>query len=218
MRIVFMGTPDFAVPVLRALNESRHEVVAVYTKKDEPKGRSAKTVPSPVKEYALLHGLPVVQPPSFRKPERVEKLSSFRPDVIVVAAYGLILKKEVLELPKYGCITVHASLLPKYRGAAPIQWAIVNGETRTGVTTMMKDAGMDTGDMLLKAETDILPDETAGELSERLSALGAELLLRTAAYHSSVTAEELSAKNLVLLSTCTFEYDEARGVLAGFLK
>ena len=177
MRIVFMGTPDFAVPVLRALNESRHEVVAVYTKRDEPKGRSGKPAPSPVKEYALSAGLTVVTPPSFRKPERVEKLASFHPDVIVVAAYGLILRKDVLEIPKYGCINVHASLLPKYRGAAPIQWAILNGETETGITIMQMNEGLDTGDILKQKVIPIDPEETAGSLFDKLSNLGEGPLL-----------------------------------------
>lgn len=178
MRIVFMGTPDFAVPILKALIESRHEVAAVYTKPDEPKGRSGRLTPSPVKEFALLHGIPVVTPKSLKKPERVEKLRSFSPDAIVVAAYGLILRKEVLELPKYGCINVHASLLPKYRGAAPIQWAILNGERFSGVTIMQMNEGLDTGDILKTVEIPLDEKETAGSLFDKLSVLGAEPLLQ----------------------------------------
>ena len=178
MKIAFLGTPDFAVPSLDALYRAGH-TLALFTQPDRPVGRKAILTPPPAKRYALGHGIPVFQFERIKAPEGVEALRAFAPDLMVTAAFGQMLSPEDLAVPPLGCVNVHGSLLPKYRGAAPIQWAIVNGETRTGVTTMMTDAGMDTGDMLLKAETDILPDETAGELSERLSVLGAELLLRT---------------------------------------
>lgn len=178
MRIVFMGTPDFAVPTLKALIESRHDVVAVYTKPDEIRGRDQKPSYSPVKKCALSYGIPVVQPKSLKWASRVEELSSFSPDVIVVAAYGLILRKNVLELPKYGCINVHASLLPKYRGAAPIQWTVLNGEKETGITVMQMDEGLDTGDILKTVRIPVDPKETAGSLFDKLSLLGGEALLQ----------------------------------------
>ena len=178
MRIVFMGTPDFAVPTLEALIESRHEVVAVYTQPDREQGRGKKVVFSPVKECALRHGIPVRQPKGIRKPETVEKLRSYAPDLIVVVAYGVILRPPVLESAKYGCLNVHASLLPKYRGAAPIQWAILDGEEKTGVTIMQMDEGLDTGDILAQEETEITPDETGESLFEKLSQMGGPLLLK----------------------------------------
>ena len=178
MRIAFLGTPEFAVPSLDALYRAGH-ALALFTQPDRPVGRKAVLTPPPAKVFALEHGIPVFQFEKIKSPEGVEALRAFRPDLMVTAAFGQILSPEDLAVPPLGCVNVHGSLLPKYRGAAPIQWAIVNGETRTGVTTMMTDAGMDTGDVLLKAETEILPDETAGELSERLSLLGADLLLRT---------------------------------------
>lgn len=183
MRIVFMGTPDFAVPCLKALIESGEDVCAVFTQPDKPKGRGYKLAPPPVKELALTHKIPVFQPESLKKGEdakaAVEKLREISPDLIVVVAYGKILPKEVLEIPKLYCINVHASLLPKYRGAGPIQWSVLNGENETGVTTMIMAEGLDTGDMLLKKSTPIGEDETASELHDRLSVLGAELLLET---------------------------------------
>ena len=179
MRIVFMGTPDFAVPSLQMLIDRKEEVCAVFTQPDKPKGRGHKLQAPPVKELALAHNIPVYQPTTLRDEEPQRLLSDLAPELIVVAAYGKLLPKAVLDLPKYGCINVHGSLLPKYRGAAPIQWAVINGEQTTGVTTMYMGEGMDTGDMLLKAETPIGPEETAGELFDRLMVLGAELLGKT---------------------------------------
>lgn len=183
MKIVFMGTPDFAVPCLRALAESSHEVAAVFTQPDKPKGRGYKMIPTPVKAAALEYELPVYQPISLRKgddaAEAMKILNDIAPDLIVVTAYGQILPKEILELPKHGCINIHASLLPKYRGAAPINWVILNGETQTGVTSMQMSEGLDTGDMLVKRSTDIGKNETFEELYARLSAMGGEVLLET---------------------------------------
>ncbi|MCR4646899.1 MAG: methionyl-tRNA formyltransferase [Oscillospiraceae bacterium] len=176
-----MGTPDFAVPVLDAL-AIRHDVKAVFTQPDKPNGRKMKLVPSPVKKAAIRHGIDIYQPQSLRKGEDAEKslatLRSIAPDCIVVAAYGQILPKEILDLPQYGCLNVHASLLPKYRGAAPIQYSILNGEKETGVTIMQMAEGLDTGDMLLKGALPIGENETAQELHDRLSVLGAELILQ----------------------------------------
>lgn len=183
MKIVFMGTPDFAVPCLRVLAESSHEVAAVFTQPDKPKGRGYKMIPTPVKNAALEYELPVYQPLSLRKGEDAEQsmeiLRSIVPDLIVVTAYGQILPKEILELPKHGCINIHASLLPRYRGAAPINWCILNGETVTGVTSMMMEEGLDTGDMLIKRETEIGENETYQELYTRLSVMGGEVLMET---------------------------------------
>jgi methionyl-tRNA formyltransferase len=179
MKIVFMGTPDFAVPCLRRLLDDGQEVIGVYTQPDKPKGRGHKLAPSPVKEEALLRGIPVFQPRSMRTGEAAEQLRGLNPELLVVVAYGKILPQEILDIPPYGCINVHASLLPKYRGAGPIQWSILRGESETGVTTMQMDAGIDTGDMLLSRATPIGENETAEELSARLSALGADLLAET---------------------------------------
>ncbi|MEA4869712.1 MAG: methionyl-tRNA formyltransferase [Christensenella sp.] len=178
MKIAFLGTPEFALPSLNMLYESGH-ALAVFTQPDRPVGRHAALTPPPTKAYALERGIPVYQFEKIRLPEGVAALRAFAPDLMVTAAFGQILSAENLSIPKYGCINVHGSLLPKYRGAAPIQWAIINGETETGITTMMTDVGMDTGDILLLDKTAILPDETAGELFERLSVLGAETLRRT---------------------------------------
>lgn len=178
MRIIFMGTPDFAVPVLRTLLESdRHEVTAVVTQPDKARGRSGKPVFTPVKEVAVSQGIPVYTPERVKAPEFVETLREIPCDVIVVVAFGQILSKEILELPQYGCINIHASLLPRWRGAAPIQWAVLEGDERTGVTVMQMDEGLDTGDMLLKEEVEIRPDETGESLFERLSGIGGPLLL-----------------------------------------
>lgn len=179
MRVIFMGTPDFAVPSLRKLLEEKYEVCAVFTQPDKPKGRGHKLQPPPVKELALEYGIPVYQPATLRTEEAQEQIVSLRPDLIVVVAYGKILPKAVLDAPKLGCINVHGSLLPKYRGAAPIQWAVIHGEKTAGVTTMMMAEGMDTGDMLLKAETPVGEEETAGELFDRLMTIGADLLSDT---------------------------------------
>ncbi len=177
-RILFMGTPDFAVPVLRSLLMGPDEVVAVVTQPDREKGRGKKITPPPVKTEALAAGVPVLQPTKIKTQEFRETLEGFRPDIIVVAAYGRILPPAILELPPLGCINVHGSLLPKYRGAAPIQWAVINGETDVGVTIMRMDEGMDTGDMLLTASIQAAPDETAGSLFQKLADLGAQTLLQ----------------------------------------
>lgn len=178
-----MGTPDFAVPCLQALIDNGENVQAVFTQPDKPKGRGYKMLPPPVKSLALTYNIPVYQPLSLKKGEDAENalniLKELSPDLIIVVAYGKILPKEILELPKYYCINVHASLLPRYRGAAPIQWCVLNGEKETGVTTMLMAEGLDTGDMLLKESVAIGDDETASELHDRLSAVGAELLIKT---------------------------------------
>lgn len=179
MRIVFMGTPDFSVPVLEALVREGHEVAGVVTQPDRPKGRGKAVLMTPVKEKALELGLPVYQPAKVREPEFVEVLKGLRPDIMVVVAFGQILTKTVLEIPSRGCVNVHASLLPKYRGAAPIQWAVIDGEKETGVTTMMMDEGIDTGDMLEKAVVAIAPDETGDSLHDKLSQAGAGLIIST---------------------------------------
>ncbi|WP_417136572.1 methionyl-tRNA formyltransferase [Phascolarctobacterium succinatutens] len=179
MRIVFMGTPDFAVGSLQALCESgKHEILAVVTQPDRPKGRGNKLLQTPVKEYALAQGLTVYQPQKVKTPEFVELLHELQPELIVVAAFGQFLSKEILELPKYGCINVHASLLPKYRGAAPIQYAIIKGEKESGVTIMQMDIGMDTGAMLDKVVVPIAENTTMGELHDALREKGAALLLQ----------------------------------------
>ena len=178
MRVVFMGTPDFAVGSLQALCESgKHEILAVVTQPDRPKGRGNKLLQTPVKEYALEQGLTVYQPQKVKTPEFVELLHELQPELIVVAAFGQFLSKEILELPKYGCINVHASLLPKYRGAAPIQYAIIKGEKESGVTIMQMDIGMDTGAMLDKVVVPIAENTTMGELHDALREQGAALLL-----------------------------------------
>ncbi len=180
MRIVFMGTPDFAVPCLRALlAEPDFTVCGVFTQPDKPKGRKQILTAPPVKELALENGLPVYQPATLRSEEAAQRIADLKPDVIAVAAYGKILPKAILELPPMGCVNVHGSLLPKYRGAAPIQWSVINGDAVSGVTTMQMAEGMDTGDMLLREETKIRPEETGGTLFDRLSEMGARLLVRT---------------------------------------
>lgn len=182
LNAVFMGTPDFAVPCLETLIRDEN-VKAVFTQPDKPKGRGFKLIPTPVKEIALKYDIPVYQPNSLRKGGDAENsiniLKNINPDLIVVTAYGQILPKEILELPKYGCINIHASLLPAYRGAAPIQWCVLNGEKKTGVTSMQMDAGLDTGDMLLRCETEIGENETSSELFERLSVMGGDVLADT---------------------------------------
>lgn len=181
MRIVFMGTPDFAVKSLEALYAHGYEIAAVFTQSDKPKGRGYKLTPPPVKVLAQAHGTPVYQPQSLKKNDGgcVEILREIKPDVIVVAAYGKILPKEVLEIPRLGCVNVHGSLLPKYRGAAPIQHAILNGDPVTGITTMLMDEGIDTGDILLTCKTEVGENETASELFERLAVMGGTLLVET---------------------------------------
>ncbi|MGQ9523325.1 MAG: methionyl-tRNA formyltransferase [Armatimonadota bacterium] len=177
MRIVFMGTPDFAVPSLDALLEAGHDVLAVVTQPDKPVGRRRVLTPPPLKTAALERGLPVLQPERAKDESFLAQMRALAPDLVAYAAYGKILPPSFLEIPKHGCINVHASLLPKYRGAAPIQWAIINGETVTGVSIMRAEVGLDTGPVLLQRELPIGPDETAGELSARLAQLGAEMLV-----------------------------------------
>lgn len=185
MKVVFMGTPDFAVPCLRKLAESSCEVAAVFTQPDKPKGRGYKLIPTPVKAAAEEYGIPVYQPLSLRKgddaTEAMKILNDIAPELIVVTAYGQILPKEILELPEHGCVNIHASLLPKYRGAAPINWVLLNGETETGVTSMQMSEGLDTGDMLIKRSTKIGENETYEELYARLSEMGGEVLMDTVA-------------------------------------
>lgn len=179
MRIIFMGTPEFAVPSLKALIESEEKVVAVITQSDKPKGRGLEVIPPPTKVLAEKHGIPVLQPQKIRTDEFFNKLKELNPDLICVVAYGKILPKIILDLPPYGCINVHASLLPKYKGAAPINWAIIRGEKVTGITSMKMDEGMDTGNMLLKREIPIDDEDTGETLSEKLSKVGAEVLVET---------------------------------------
>ncbi|MBQ7521878.1 MAG: methionyl-tRNA formyltransferase [Clostridia bacterium] len=179
MNIVYMGTPDFAVAPLENIIKNGYHVSGVFTQPDKPKGRKYTLTPPPVKECALTYNIPVYQPNSMKDGTALEILQQLNPDIIVVVAYGKILPKEILTLPKYGCINVHASLLPKYRGAGPIQWAVLNGEKVTGVTTMNMAEGLDTGDMLMKAQTEIGENETASELHDRLSLMGAELIVET---------------------------------------
>ncbi len=179
LRVVFMGTPEFAVPSLKALVEAGYDVAAVVTQPEKPKGRGRKVSPSPVKEFASACGLKVLEPASIRDEAFVKGLSELAPDFIVVVAYGKILPPSVLKIPRYGCINVHASLLPKYRGAAPINWAVIRGEKETGVTTMLMDEGMDTGPVLLSERVSIAEDDTSESLSKRLADLGAALLVKT---------------------------------------
>ncbi|WP_455244997.1 methionyl-tRNA formyltransferase [Petrachloros mirabilis] len=181
MRIVFMGTPDFAVPSLEALLKSGDEVVGIVTQPDRPKGRGQVMALSPVKQVALRESIPILQPTKMKDPEFLAALTAWRPDLIAVAAFGRILPPAILSLPPHGCINVHGSLLPKYRGAGPIQWAIINGETETGITTMLMDEGMDTGAMLLQEAIPIEPNDTAGSLSPKLAELGGRLLVQTIA-------------------------------------
>ena len=179
MRVVFMGTPDFSVGTLEAIIAAGHEVAGVVTQPDKPKGRGKAMQATPVKEAALAHQIPVYQPVRVRDPEFVEILKALHPEVIVVVAFGQIIPKSILELPRFGCINVHASLLPKYRGAAPIQWAVIDGERESGVTIMYMDTGLDTGDMLAKTVVPLEPEETGGSLFEKLSEAGAKLLVET---------------------------------------
>jgi len=179
MKLIFCGTPQFALPTLEGLRAEKHDIELVMTNPDEPQGRGYELKPSPVKEAALAAGLNVFQPPKLREESTVKFLSKFRPDFIVVVAYGHIIPRWMIELPKHGCVNLHASLLPKYRGAAPIQWAIVRGESVTGVTTMKIDEGLDTGDILLRREVSIEREDTTDTLSERLSRVGAELMAET---------------------------------------
>ncbi|HEU4683920.1 MAG TPA: methionyl-tRNA formyltransferase [Nitrospira sp.] len=179
MRIVFMGTPEFAVPSLEALLKSADPVVGIVTQPDRPRGRGLSLMPSPVKRVAQREGIPLLQPTKMKDPDFLRALADWKPDVIAVAAFGRILPPTVLSLPSKGCINVHGSLLPKYRGAGPVQWAIINGETETGITTMLMDEGMDTGAILLQEAMPIGQDDTAGSLSAKLAELGGRLLVRT---------------------------------------
>ncbi len=177
MKIVFMGTPDFAAPCVDSIKNAGHEIVGVFTQPDKPKGRGYALAAPPVKLAAQKIGVPVYQPATLRDGKAVEILKELAPDCIVVVAYGKILPKSILELPRYGCVNIHASLLPKYRGAAPIQWSVINGETETGVTAMYMDEGLDTGDIIMKKACEIDENETAGELHDKLSSLGAGLIV-----------------------------------------
>lgn len=188
MKVVFMGTPDFSVPTLEEIIKAGHEVIGVITQPDKPKGRGKLVAYPPVKEKAMEYNIPIFQPAKLRDESFVEVLKELAPEVIVVVAFGQILPKSILDIPKYGCINVHASLLPKYRGAAPIQWSIIDGEKNTGITTMFMDVGLDTGDMLLQAKTAIDPEETGGSLHDKLSLIGGALLVET--------LERLEAKTL----------------------
>lgn len=180
MRILFMGTPDFALESLKALYEAKYDIIGVVTNIDKPKGRGMKLIASPVKEYALEKNLKIFQPQKVKNNvEFIEEVKKLNPDLICVVAYGKILPKELLDIPKYGCVNVHGSLLPQYRGSAPIQWAVLNGDKKTGITTMFMNAGMDTGDMILKEEVQIGEDETTGELWDKLKIIGAQLLVKT---------------------------------------
>ncbi len=180
MNILFMGTPDFAKESLEAIYNAKYNIIGVVTNPDKPKGRGMKMLASPVKEFALEKNIPVFQPLKVRKnTEFIEEIKELKPDVMCVVAYGKILPKEILDIPQFGCINVHGSLLPKYRGAAPIQWAVINGDKETGITTMYMDVGMDTGDMILKEKVSIGENETTGELWDRLSKIGGELLVKT---------------------------------------
>lgn len=205
MRIVFMGTPDFSVPVLEALLESSHDVAAVFSQPDKPKGRGGRIEQTPVKKAALKGRIPVYQPEKVRDPESVSIIRDLKPDVIVVVAFGQLLPREILDIPPYGCINVHASLLPKLRGAAPIQWAVINGEAKTGITTMYMAEKLDAGDMLLKEEVKIGPEETGGSLHDKLSALGGSLLLKTLSQLEKGTAVRV-------------KQDESQSTYAGMLK
>lgn len=189
MRIVFMGTSEFAVPILKAILQSRHEVVGVVTQPDKPAGRGRRVRVSPVKQVAEEADVPVYQPEKVSDHQFIQLMKGIAPDAIVVAAYGQIIPPAILEIPKFGCINVHASLLPKYRGAAPVHYALINGEERTGVTTMMMDPGLDTGPILLQSEVDIHPEDDEGSLEQRLAEVGAQLLLET--------LDELEAGSLV---------------------
>lgn len=179
MKVIFMGTPDFAVGTLEAIVKAGHEVVLVVTQPDKPKGRGKAMQFSAVKEAALAHEMEIYQPQRVREPECVEYLKKYKSDIIVVAAFGQILTKDILDMPKFGCVNIHASLLPKYRGAAPIQWAVINGDKVSGVTTMRMNIGIDTGDMIDKVEVELAEDETGGSLFERLAEAGAKLCVTT---------------------------------------
>ena len=228
MKIVFMGTPDYAVKTLEALINAGHTVAAVFAQPDKPVGRKQILTPPPVKVCAKTHGIPVFQPRNLRDGEAERIIRDIAPDAIAVVAYGKILPTEILTLPRYGCINGHASLLPKYRGAAPIQWCIVNGEKETGVTAMQMDEGMDTGDILETAVTEIGAEETAGELFERLSVIGAKLLVKTLADiengnvtpikqdESKATSAPIIKKEMAKVSFHDMTADEVHNAVRGF--
>lgn len=196
MKILFMGTPDFAKESLETIYESKYEILGVVTNPDRPKGRGMKFISSPVKQFAESKQIKIYQPEKIRKNEEfINEIKKLQPDLICVVAYGKILPQEILEIPKFGCINVHASLLPKYRGAAPIQWAVINGDETTGVTTMYMDVGMDTGDMILKEEVQIGENETTGELWERLAKIGGNLLVKTLNEIEKGTAPRIPQNN-----------------------
>lgn len=196
MNIIFMGTPDFAKETLEAVYNAGHQILGVVTNPDRPKGRGMKLVASPVKEYAISKNLKIYQPEKIKNNiDFIEEMKNLEPDVICVVAYGKILPKEILEIPKLGCINVHGSLLPKYRGAAPIQWAVLNGDKTTGITTMYMDVGMDSGDIILKEETEIGENETTGELWDRLAKIGAKLLVKTLEKIEDGTAPRIPQDN-----------------------
>ena len=196
MKIVFMGTPDFAATSLKALIDANYNIEAVVTNPDKPKGRGMKMLYTPVKEVAISKSIPIFQPEKVKNNvEFINEIKQLNPDIICVVAYGKILPKEILDIPKYGCINVHASLLPKYRGAAPIQWAVLNGDKETGITTMYMDTGMDTGDMILTKKVQIGENETTGELWERLSKIGGNLLVETLKQIENETAPRIPQGN-----------------------
>ena len=212
-RVIFMGTPDFAVPSLQKLIDNGYDIPLVISQPDKPRGRSKQLVMPEVKALALEHGIEVYQPVSLKNEEASAYIASFEPDFLVVAAYGKILPKAVLDIPKKACINVHGSLLPKYRGAAPIQWAVLNGESKTGVTTMLMGEGLDTGDMLLKEETQIGENETAAALFDRLASIGADLLIKTLKCYDSITPvaqseEEATYAPMIARSLCPIDWNK----------
>lgn len=216
MKILFMGTPGFAVPCLESLIKAGHNICGVFTQPDKPKGRGHKLTAPPVKEVAIKNNIEVFQPDKIRNAETLSIIKDLEPEIIVVVAYGKILPKEIIDYPKYGCVNVHASLLPKYRGAAPIQWSIINGEKTTGVTTMYMNEGLDTGDMLLKSSTIINDDETSGDLHDRLSFIGADLILKTLNEISKGTIkrkkqndDEASYSTMLDKSLCNIDWNKA---------
>lgn len=216
MKILFMGTPGFAVPCLESLIKAGHNICGVFTQPDKPKGRGHKLTAPPVKEVAIKNNIEVFQPDKIRNAETLSIIEDLEPEIIVVVAYGKILPKEIIDYPKYGCVNVHASLLPKYRGAAPIQWSIINGEKTTGVTTMYMNEGLDTGDMLLKSSTIINDDETSGDLHDRLSFIGADLILKTLNEISKGTIkrkkqndDEASYSPMLDKSLCNIDWNKA---------
>lgn len=196
MRVIFMGTPDFAKDSLEAIYNAGHKILSVFTVPDRPKGRGMKLIPCEVKVYAQEKNIPIYQPEKLRdNKEIIEAIKELNPDIMCIVAYGKILPKEILEIPKYGCVNVHPSLLPKYRGSAPIQWAILNGDKKTGVTTMYLDEQMDAGDIILQSEIEILENETSGELWNRLSKVGADLLVETLKKIDNDTAPRIKQGN-----------------------